>query len=112
MRALPCHDLVKFSNSQQRYCPVCCGGSESKRRIKAGSRIEFILLPSVTAAVLAAPICTDRTFSQSICVDSSLKDLKQVGYKVQKMLAYDYFMCAIERNIFVTVSIVTEILNC
>ena len=76
---LPCHDLVKFSNAQQRYCPVCCAGSESKRRTKAGSRIEFILLPSVPAAVLAAPICTDRTFSRSICVDSSLRDLKQFG---------------------------------
>ena len=77
--ALSCHDFVKFSNAQQRYCQVCCAGSESKRRIKAGSRIEAALLPSVTAAVLAAPICADRTFSRSISVDSCLKDLKHVG---------------------------------
>ena len=42
-------------------------------------RIEFVLRSSVTAATLAAPICTDRTFSQSISVDSSLKAPKQVG---------------------------------
>ena len=74
--ALPCHDVVTFSNSQQRYCQVCCTGSESKRRRNAGSRIEVRLRTSVTAAAMAEPICMDRMFSQSIFVDSSLKDLK------------------------------------